>query len=376
VANHIPEIRIPILDLKAAVEELRPQLDEAYRRVMNSGWFLLGKELQSFEEEYAQSIGVRHCVGVANGLEAMQLVLMALGVGPGDEVIVPSNGYIATWLAVTHVGARPIPCEPDHRTYNLDTERLARVVTPRTKMILPIHLYGQPADIDAIAEFANKRGLFVLEDAAQSHGARCNGRQAGALGDAAGISFYPSKNLGALADGGAVTTDNDALADKLRYLRNYGSKERYQNDHLGLNSRLSELQAAFLRVKLPHLGDWNRRRAVLAAHYHEQLGGISGLTLPFVPDWAEPAWHLYVVRTSQRDRLKEHLTTAGIGTQVHYPTPPHLSKAYASGGWKPNDFPIAEQLAKEVLSLPLSPHHTVAQIDTVCAAIRDFYRHG
>jgi dTDP-4-amino-4,6-dideoxygalactose transaminase len=216
----------------------------------------------------------------------------------------------------------------------------------------------------------------VLEDAAQSHGARCGGRQAGALGNAAGISFYPSKNLGALADGGAVTTEDNALADKIRHLRNYGSKERYQNEHLGLNSRLSELQAAFLRAKLPYLADWNRRRAVIAGRYFEQLGGIDELTLPFVPDWAAPVWHLYVVRTRQRDRLKEHLAAAGIGSQVHYPTPPHLSKAYASGGWKPKDFPIAEQLAKEVLSLPLSPHHTVGQIDAVCAAIRDFYRHG
>jgi dTDP-4-amino-4,6-dideoxygalactose transaminase len=376
VANHIPEIRIPILDLKAAVEELRPQLDAAYRRVVDSGWFLLGKELETFEQEYAQSLDVRHCIGVANGLEAMQLVLMALGVGAGDEVIVPSNGYIATWLAVTHVGAQPVPCEPDERTYNLDPSRLVKVVTPRTKVILPIHLYGQPADMNAITEFANNRGLFVLEDAAQSHGARCSGRQAGALGNAAGISFYPSKNLGALADGGAVTTDNDALADKLRYLRNYGSKQRYQNEDLGLNSRLSELQAAFLRAKLPYLTDGNRRRAVLADRYREQLTGIGDLRLPFVPDWADPAWHLYVVRTRQRDRLREHLTAAGIGTQVHYPTPPHLSKAYAAAGWKEKDFPIAEQLAKEVLSLPMSPHHTVEQIDTVCVSIRDFYRNG
>ncbi len=376
-------MRIPILDLKPAVDELRPELDAAYRRVMDSGWFLLGRELEAFEREYAASIGVEHCVGVANGLEAMQLVLLALGVGPGDEVIVPSNGYIATWLAVTHVGARPIPCEPDIRTYNLDPARLAEVLTTRTKVILPIHLYGQPADMQAIHAFARTHGLFVLEDAAQSHGARCRlsdtgrsseaMRQAGALGHAAGVSFYPSKNLGALADGGAVTTNDAQLADKLRHLRNYGSKRRYENEYLGLNSRLSELQAAFLRAKLSHLADWNRRRRVLAERYTRQLAGVGNLVLPFVPEWAEPVWHLYVIRTARRDALQAHLTQAGIGTQIHYPTPPHLSPAYADGGWKRGDFPMAERLASEVLSLPIGPHHTPEQIDDVCAAIRGFF---
>lgn len=365
-------MRIPILDLKPAVEELRPALDAAYKRVMDSGWFLLGQELEAFEREYAASIGVKHCIGVANGLEAMQLVLMALGVGPGDDVIVPSNGYIATWLAVTHVGARPVPCEPDIRTFNLDPNRLAEALTPRTKVILPIHLYGQPADIAPINAFARKHGLFVLEDAAQSHGARYAGAQAGALGNAAGVSFYPSKNLGALADGGAVTTNDDGLAEKLRYLRNYGSKRRYENEYVGLNSRLSELQAAFLRAKLPYLSEWNRRRANLAAHYGRRLAGIDALTRPCVPAWAEPVWHLYVVRTSRRDALQAHLHAAGIGTQIHYPTPPHLAPAYAAAGWPRGAFPIAEQLASEVLSLPIGPHHTAAQIDEVCDTIREF----
>lgn len=369
----IQPVKVPILDLKPAYTELQAELDAAYRRVMDSGWVLLGRELEAFEAEYAQSVGVPHCVGVANGLEAMQLVLMAIGVGAGDEVIVPSHGYIATWLAVTHAGARPIPCEPDLRTYNLDPARLAASITPRTKAVLPIHLYGQAADMTAINAVAKQHGLFVLEDAAQSHGACCAGRQAGALGNAAGISFYPSKNLGALADAGAVTTHDGALADKLRHLRNYGSKVRYQHEYLGLNSRLGELQAAFLRAKLPHLADWNGRRARLAARYLEQLQGVGDLVLPFVPAWAQPVWHLFVVRTGRRDALQAHLAERGIGTQIHYPTPPHLTPAYHAAGWKRGDFPLAERFAGEVLSLPIGPHVSAEQIDYVCAAVKAFF---
>ncbi|MCX6941886.1 MAG: DegT/DnrJ/EryC1/StrS family aminotransferase [Verrucomicrobia bacterium] len=370
-------MKIPILDLKPAYDELRTELDAAYRRVMDSGWLLLGKELESFEAEYAASVGVAHCIGVANGLEAMQLVLMARGVGPGDEVIVPSHGYIATWLAVTHVGARPIPCEPDPLTYNLDPARLTALITPRTRAILPIHLYGQTADMEAINAIAARHGLFVLEDAAQSHGARSHGTQAGALGHAAGVSFYPSKNLGALADAGAITTNDATLADQLRHLRNYGSKVRYHNDYLGLNSRLSELQAAFLRAKLPHLAAWNARRTPLAARYLDQLAPLAAagvITLPFVPAWAEPVWHLFVIRTARRDALQAHLGAQGIGTGIHYPIPPHLSHAYRDAGWKRGDFPLAERFADEVLSLPIGPHHTAAQIDFVCATIKDFFR--
>lgn len=366
-------MNIPILALKPAYDELRAELDAAYHRVMDSGWLLLGKELESFESEYAASVGVRHCIGVANGLEALQLVLMAQGVGPGDEVIVPSHGYIATWLAVTHSGARPIPCEPDPETYNLDPARLAASITPRTKAIVPIHLYGQTADMTGINAVAAQQGLFVLEDAAQSHGARHHGRQAGALGDAAGISFYPSKNLGAMADAGAVTTDNTALADKIRHLRNYGSKVRYQHEYIGLNSRLSELQAAFLRAKLPRLAEWNARRVVLANRYREQLLGVGDLTLPVVAAGHEAVWHLFVVRTSRRDALQSHLAARGIGTQIHYPVPPHLSPAYRDTGWKRGEFPLAERFAAEVLSLPIGPHHTSAQIDVVCTSIREFF---
>jgi dTDP-4-amino-4,6-dideoxygalactose transaminase len=366
-------MKIPILDLKPAYDELRTELDAAYHRVMESGWVLLGKELEAFESEYAASLGVKHCIGVANGLEAMQLVLMARGIAAGDEVIVPSHGYIATYLAVTHAGATPVPCEPDPHTYNLDPNRIDALVTSRTKAILPIHLYGQTADMVAINRVARQHGLFVLEDAAQSHGARCEGREAGALGDAAGVSFYPSKNLGALADAGAVTTNDDALADKIRHLRNYGSRVRYHHEFQGLNSRLSELQAAFLRVKLPKLAEWNARRVRLAARYFQRLNTVAQLILPQVPNWAEPVWHLFVIRTPQRDALQKYLAAAGVGTQVHYPIPPHLSGAYRDAGWKRGDFPLAEQFAAEVLSLPIGPHISLEQVDQVCNAIAAFF---
>ncbi len=366
-------MKIPILDLKPAYEELRTELDAAYHRVMESGRVLFGEELAAFEDEYAKSIGVAHCVGVANGLEALQLVLMARGIGPGDEVIVPSHGYIATWLAVTHVGAHPIPCEPNPHTYNLDPAKIEPLVTSRTKAILPINLYGLPADYGPINLAAKRHGLFVLEDAAQSHGARLHERAAGTLGDAAGVSFYPSKNLGALADAGAVTTNDAGLAEKIRHLRNYGSKIRYQNEVIGLNSRLSELQAAFLRAKLSRLTEWNARRTGLAKIYVEKMKGLPDLILPGTTPGAEHAWHLFVVRTTRRDALQAHLTAAGIGTQIHYPTPPHLSNAYRAAGWKPGDFPLAEKFAAEVLSLPIGPHHTSAQIEEVCASVRGFF---
>lgn len=366
-------MRIPVLDLQPAIAELRPEIDAAYRRVLDSGRLLFGEELAAFEREYAASIGARHCIGVANGLEALQMVLMAWGVGPGDEVIVPAHGYIATYLAVTHTGAKPVPCEPDPLTWNIDPQRIEALLTPRTRAILPIHLYGQTADMAAINAIAERRSLHVLEDAAQSHGARCHGRSAGAVGHAAGVSFYPSKNLGALADGGAVTTDDAALAERIRHLRNYGSKVRYQHEVVGLNSRLSELQAAFLRVKLTRLDEWNRRRRDLAERYRARLHGIGDLVLPHVPPWAEPVWHLFVIRTARRDALQAHLATAGIETQIHYPVPPHLTPAYRDAGWHPGQFPLAEQLAREVLSLPIGPHHTAEQVDTVCAAIRGFF---
>ncbi len=349
-------MKVPFLDFVAPYEELKSGLDEAYFRFMRSAWYILGQEVEAFEREFAGYCASQHCIGVGNGLEALHLVLRAWDIGPGDEVIVPSNTYIATWLAVSYTGAIPVPVEPDPRTFNLDPARLTAAITRKTKAIMPVHLYGQPADMDPIMEIARKHGLKVLEDNAQAQGARYKGRRTGSLGDAAGHSFYPGKNLGAFGDAGAVTTNDAGLADRVRTLRNYGSKKKYYNEVKGYNSRLDELQAAFLRVKLAKLDEWNGRRREVAAQYLAGLSGASGLGQPFVPSWAEPVWHLFVVRHPRRDEWQQKLTAAGIGTLIHYPVPPHLSGAYADAGWKRGAFPVAETMADTVLSLPMGPH--------------------
>jgi len=362
---------IPFLDLKPVYDELKPELDAAYERVMRSGWFVLGPEVEAFEAEYAAFCSTRFCVGVGNGLEALELVLRAWDIGPGDEVIVPSNTYIATWLAVTAVGARVVPVEPTPEGPNIDPDRIAAALTPRTKAIMPVHLYGEPADMDAIRALAAERGIKVIEDVAQAQGARVRGRRTGALGDAGAHSFFPTKNIGAQGDGGAVTTDDPALAERLRVLRNYGSKVKYVNLERGVNSRLDELQAAFLRVKLRSLDAWNERRRKLAARYDDCLRGIPGLGLPRPPQWADPVWHLYVVRTARRADLVASLDKAGIGTLIHYPTPPHLQRAYADLGQGRGSYPLAERLADTVLSLPIGPHMAAETVDRVAAVVRD-----
>jgi dTDP-4-amino-4,6-dideoxygalactose transaminase len=358
-------MKIPFNDFASPYRELQSELDEAYHRFMESGWYVLGKEVESFEEEYAAYCGTKHCVGVANCLDAMHLVLRAWGIGEGDEVIVPSNTYVATWLAVSHAGATPVPVEPDSRTYNLDSSLVEAAITSKTKAIMPVHLYGQPADMDPTLKIARKHGLKVLEDAAQAQGARYKGRRAGALGDAAGHSFYPTKNLGAFGDGGAITTDDDELADKVRVLRNYGSRKRYYNEVIGYNSRLDELQAAFLRVKLRHLDEWNTRRTLTAQYYLSELKAGDAINkgeivLPYVPEWAEPVWHLFVIQCPKRDALQQKLADLGIGTLIHYPVPPHLSEAYSNQkmGSRYTDLPISEKLAQSLLSLPIGPHMT------------------
>jgi dTDP-4-amino-4,6-dideoxygalactose transaminase len=361
---------IPFLDLKPAYAELKPELDAAYRRVMESGWFVLGREVEAFEAEYAAYCGTRHCVGLGNGLEALELCLRAWDIGAGDEVIVPSNTYIATWLAVTAVGATVVPVEPTPDGPNIDPERIAVAVTPRTRAIMPVHLYGEPADMDAIMALAARHGLKVVEDVAQAQGARVRGRRTGALGNAGAHSFFPTKNIGAFGDGGAVTTDDPALADRLRVLRNYGSKVKYVNLERGYNSRLDELQAAFLRVKLAHLDAWNERRRAIAARYDDELAGIPGLGLPRAPQWAEPVWHLYVVRSARRAELMKALEQAGIGALIHYPIPPHLQAAYADLAKPRGSYPLAETLANAVLSLPMGPHLAAAEVDEVISAIR------
>jgi dTDP-4-amino-4,6-dideoxygalactose transaminase len=295
-----------------------------------------------------------------------------LGIGPGDEVIVPSNTYIATWLAVSQAGARPVPVEPDPRTFNLDPNRVEAAITSRTRAVMPVHLYGQPAHMSPILEVARRHGLKVIEDAAQAHGARYEGRRAGALADAAGFSFYPGKNLGALGDAGAVVTDDDHIADQVRMLRNYGSRRKYYNEVKGFNARLDPLQAAFLRVKLKHLDEWNARRQAIASTYLAALQDTPELLLPGVPGWAEPAWHLFVVRHPRRAALQDHLAQAKIGSLIHYPVPPHLSEAYAELGAHPGDFPISEMLADSVLSLPMGPHLSLSDVELIIAAVQSF----
>jgi dTDP-4-amino-4,6-dideoxygalactose transaminase len=347
-------------------------LDEAHRRVMESGWYILGEEVEAFEEEFAAYCGIRYCIGVGNGLEALHLILRAYGIGPGDEVIVPANTYIATWLAVSFAGGRPVPVEPYPRTYNLDPNRIEAAITPHTRAILPVHLYGQPADMDPIIEVARRHGLKVIEDAAQAHGAYYKGRRAGAMGDAAGFSFYPGKNLGAFGDAGAVTTNDAALADRIRVLRNYGSRVKYLNEVKGFNSRLDPVQAAFLRVKLSRLDTWNARRRLAAGTYLDALKEVPDLTMPTIGEGTDPCWHLFVIRHPRRDDLQRHLHQAGIGTLIHYPVPPHLSGAYAEGGWKPNDFPITESLANTVVSIPMGPHLNHDAQHVIISAIKDF----
>jgi dTDP-4-amino-4,6-dideoxygalactose transaminase len=357
-------VKVPFLDFVSPYEELKAELDEAYFRFMRSAWYILGREVEAFEQEFAAYCGVEHCVGVGNGLEALHLILRGYGIGAGDEVIVPSNTYIATWLAVSYAGATPVPVEPNPETFNIDPARIEAAITARTKAIMPVHLYGQPADMDPITELARKRGLKVIEDNAQAHGARYKGRRTGSLGDAAGNSFYPGKNLGALGDAGAVTTNDAGLAERVCTLRNYGSKKKYYNDYKGYNSRLDELQAAFLRVKLKRLDVWNERRRAIATRYQAELPR-SGLGLPAAPDWSEPVWHLFVVRHEERDKFQQKLIEGGIGTLIHYPVPPHLSGAYADMNSAKGSLPIAEEIAATVLSLPIGPHLTAAQAAAV-----------
>jgi Predicted pyridoxal phosphate-dependent enzyme apparently involved in regulation of cell wall biogenesis len=357
---------VPFLDLAMLHQSIREPLDAAYRRVMDSGWFIMGKELEAFECEFAQYCEVKHCIGVGNGLEALHLLLRAYEIGPGDEVIVPSNTFIATWLAVTECGATPIPVEPCIDTHNINPTLIANAITSRTRAIIPVHLYGQTADMDPINVLAGEHSLVVIEDAAQAQGARYKGRRAGSLGQAAATSFYPGKNLGALGDGGAVLTNDAAIAEKVKQLRNYGSKVKYQHDLVGYNSRLDEMQAAFLRVKLAVLDEWNARRREVAAQYSHLLAGAD-IVLPRVPEYADPVWHLYVIRSKQRNALKAHLEQQGVSTVIHYPIPPHRQVCYQS--FQENKLPVAEMLAGEVLSLPMSPAMKAEEFELVARTI-------
>lgn len=363
-------ISIPFIDIGCQYQELKADLDAAYEKVIKTGWYILGQEVAAFEKEFSDYCQTDHCIGVGNGLDALHLILRAMDIGSGDEVIVPANTYIATWLAVSQAGAIPIPVEPNEGTHNIDTTLIEKSITEKTKAIIAVHLYGQPADMDNINKIAKKYNLKVIEDAAQAHGALYRERKVGSLGDAAGFSFYPTKNLGAIGDGGAVTTNDSQLAEKIRLLRNYGSRVKYVNDIQGYNTRLDELQAAFLRVKLKKLDEWNSRRQLVAKHYIAGLHDCSYI-LPTLDSLSNPVWHLFVLRSLDRDSLANELKNIGISTLVHYPVPPHLSEAYKKLEYKLGNFPITEKLSNEIISIPISPHITELQIQMVVKALKE-----
>ena len=364
-------IRVPFLDVKASYMALKSELDSAFRRCMESGTYILGDEVEFFEKEFASFHEVQHCVGVANGLEALQLILMALGIGPDDEVIVPAHTFVATWLAVSFTGARPVAVDVRRDTYNIDAALIQNAITKRTRAILPVHLYGQPADMDAILRAIDPKQIAIVEDAAQAQGAMYRGKFVGGFGAAAGVSFYPGKNLGAYGDAGAVLTDRDDLDERIRQLRNYGSRKKYYHEQLGLNSRLDPLQAAFLRVKLQKLSEWNARRREFADYYLRALSNVPGISLPIKAEGCEPVWHLFVICCSKRDALQAFLAEYGIETLIHYPVPPYLSGAYAAA-YEGQHFPVAEEIANTALSLPIGPHMTMEQAEWVVEIIKRF----
>jgi dTDP-4-amino-4,6-dideoxygalactose transaminase len=363
-------MKVPFFDLTPQHQEIAGALQKDFTRVLDSGWYILGAELEKFEAAFARYIGVKHCIGVGNGLDALALSLKGLGIGEGDEVIVSAHTAIATWLAITYAGATPIPVLPD-RYFQLDTTKLTAVMTTKTKAIMPVHLYGHPADIDAIKAVIGNKPIAIIEDVAQAHGALYKGKKTGSLGTAAGFSFYPTKNLGALGDGGAVTTNDGALAARLRKLRNYGSMQKYIHEIQGTNSRLDELQAALLATKLPHLDRWNDARKAIAQTYMEQLKDCAHIILPQVADWAGPVWHQFVIRSLKRDALQAHLKAHGIDTLIHYPLANHLQGAYL-GQYNESAYAAYAQLTNEVLSLPLYPGLPQAQQMYVCETIQKF----
>lgn len=361
---------VPI-DLRAGFLELEDEIAGAISRVCGSGRYVLGTEVEGFEREFAGFCGTRHCVGVGNGTDALALILRALGIGPGDEVVVPAYTAVATWMAVSMVGATPVGVDVRQDTYNLDPAGLNEAITRRTRAVVAVHLFGQPADLDAIAPIADQHGLTLIEDAAQAQGARHRDRVVGSLARAASFSFYPTKNLGAVGDGGAVTTDDDELAERIRLLRSYGWQQRSVSEILGVNSRLDELQAAVLRVKLAHLESWNQRRRALASRYLELLGGIAGVQAPEVPGWAEPVWHQFAIGLDDRAAVMGSMADAGVQTLVHYDPLPHLTPAYQDLGWAPGRLPVAEHLASRAVSLPMYPQLRIEDCDAVVGALRD-----
>ena len=369
-------MKIPFLSFHPMHAGIKPEMMAAFEKFYDNSWFVLGESVKAFEEEYASFNQVSHCVGTSNGLDALHIALKALAIGAGDEVIVPSNTFIATVLAVSYVGATPVFVEPDSNTYNIDPKKIEAAITEKTKAIMPVHLYGQSCEMEAISAIARRYNLYVIEDNAQAQGALYKGKLTGSWGDINGTSFYPGKNLGALGDGGAITTNNAELANKAGVLRNYGSQKKYYNEVIGFNMRLDECQAAFLSIKLKHLAKWTAQRQQIADWYQEALQNVSGVVLPAVAKDATHVYHLYVIRVKERDALQKLLAEKEIGTLIHYPVPPHLQQAYQHLGYKKGDFPIAEEIADTCLSLPLWPGMTKEHVQTVANAIESFFAAG
>ncbi len=369
-------MNVPFVDLNREIASLTDELVVVFGQVIRDSNFILGPEVASFEEEFASFCGCEHGIGVASGTDALLIALKAYGIGPGNEVLTAANTFIATFDAISRTGATPVPVDPDPDYYTVDMSGIQQSVTSRTTAILPVHLFGQTADMEALLGISSEAGVPLIEDAAQAHGALYKGKRAGSLGDCGCFSFYPSKNLGAFGDGGMVTTSDGPAADRMRALRNYGQRTKNVHDEIGLNSRLDELQAGLLRVRLRYLDENNELRRKAADRYRERLDGIPGVNPPQEREGCRHVYHLFVVRCPQRDRLREHLARRGISTGMHYPVPPHLQPAYRHLGYKPGSFPIAERLAGEMLSLPMFPRITEDEIDYVCSNIADFYRTG
>jgi dTDP-4-amino-4,6-dideoxygalactose transaminase len=366
-------MNIPFLSFNDINKSIKDDLKKQFDLFINDGWYILGNKLKTFESEYAEYSDTTYCSGVGNGLDALIISLKALGIGPGDEVIVPSNTYIATWLAVSYVGATPIPVEPRIETYNINPEEIESKITSKTKAIMPVHLYGQACEMDDIMSIANKHGLFVIEDNAQAQGATYNNKKTGSFGNINATSFYPGKNLGAFGDAGAITTNDERLYRFTNVYRNYGSEKKYYNEIKGINSRLDEMQAMFLSLKLKKLNEWNIERLEIANNYHKLLYNVGGITLPQLATNATSVYHLYVIRTDKRDELQAHLTQNGIGTLIHYPVPAHLQTAYSELNYKTGDFPIAEKIASTCLSLPIYPGLTNEQLVYISDVIKKFF---
>ena len=356
-------------------EEIKAELLPSFENFIDKGWYVLGDQVKQFEKDYADFCTTKHTVGVANGLDALIIALKTLNIGPSDEVIVPSNTYIASWLAVSYVGATPIPVEPRIDTYNINPNLIEAAITSKTKAIMPVHLYGQCCEMEAIMNIALKHNLFVVEDNAQSQGATYNGQITGSFGHINGTSFYPGKNLGAYGDAGAITTNDEHLYHRANVIRNYGSQKKYYNEIKGINSRLDELQAGFLSIKLKHLNKWSKQRNHIASLYNQMLHGVGDVITPELAKGATSVYHLYVIRTNKRDELQQYLNTHEVGTLIHYPLPPHLQEAYQELGYQKGDFPLAETIADTCLSLPLFPGLTDEQVEQVCNTIKQFY-HG